>query len=114
MDFNEFSLDLLVDDREIDFLEDTPVFRPPATSTDIQKNIEFFFSPSGSSPVVFPRGFRGRDLGLHSVIRGIIILGATEVEGGGGEASFCDVQHPGSAGREGKAAEVGSRKTASA
>lgn len=45
MDFNEFALDLLVDDREMNFLEDTPFFRPPATSTEVQKNIEFFFLP---------------------------------------------------------------------
>lgn len=51
MDFNEFALDLLVDDREMDFLEDTPVFRPPASSSEVQKNIEFFFSPDMSCPI---------------------------------------------------------------
>lgn len=34
------------------------------------------------------------------MVRGIVILGATEEKGGGGEASFCDVQHSGSAGGE--------------
>lgn len=51
MDFNEFALDLLVDDREMDFLEDTPVFRPQASSSEVQKNIEFFFSPDMSCPI---------------------------------------------------------------
>lgn len=46
------------------------------------------------------------------MIRGIVILGATEEESGGGKASFCDVQHSGSAGGEGKAAKVESRKPA--
>lgn len=34
IDFKDFALDLLnvVDDQEMDFHEDTPVFRPPATS----------------------------------------------------------------------------------
>lgn len=64
----------------------------------------FFLSmcPRRPGVKIFPRLSRypGRDLGVHSVVRGIVILGATK-EGGGGEASFCDVQHPGSAGGEG-------------
>lgn len=43
MGFNDFTLDLLVDDQEMDFLDDTPVFRPPATSTDFQKNRVLLF-----------------------------------------------------------------------
>lgn len=35
MDFNDFTLDRLVLDQEIDFLKDTPVIRPPVTSDHV-------------------------------------------------------------------------------
>lgn len=46
MGFNDFAQDLLDNDQGMDFLDHTSVLRQPATSMDIQKNIEFFFSPT--------------------------------------------------------------------
>lgn len=50
------------------------------------------------SSVCCPRGSResGRHIRVHSVVRGVVILGAAEEEGDGGEASFCDVKYSGS------------------
>lgn len=57
MGFNDFAQDLLVNDQGMDFLDHTSVLRQPATSMDIQKNIEFFFSPTcpvRKTALVFP------------------------------------------------------------
>lgn len=44
------------------------------------------------------------------MVRGIVIFGVIEEEGGGGEVLFCDVKYFGFVGGEGKVVEVGSRK----
>lgn len=53
MDFNDFALDLLVDDQEMDLLEDTPVFRPPATCASVFKFINGY---SKEHKILLPPG----------------------------------------------------------
>jgi hypothetical protein len=54
MDFNDFTLELMADSKEMDFLEDAPVFYPVPkehSGSDIDKNVEFFYYPGICCPV---------------------------------------------------------------
>lgn len=64
MEFNNYALDLLVDDQKINFLDDTLVLRWPATSglvsssslfSKTEKNIDFFFSDNSSLIEGYPQ-----------------------------------------------------------